>query len=250
MAREPTLDRVWVSIAVGAVLATGIALQSALGFGASMLASPLLLLLLAPVQVVSLLLLCGFLVGPLILAEGGQRMRVRWKEATGLLAAAAVGLPLGVVVLGALGKQSMQLLVGVLVLVSLVVQQLRPAHPTGPVSGALAGGASGVLTTSTGLNGPPLILWLRGRDHTPAVFRATVTVVFLGTSVFGLVSLVVGTDPRLSVGLVLAAVVGTLVGWAVGARVFWRMEARHHRRAVTVVLAATAVASLVAGLAG
>ena len=240
----------WVLIAVGAVLAAGIALQSALGFGASMLASPLLLVFLAPVQVVSLLLLCGLLVGPLILAEGGQRMRVRWKEAWGLLAAALVGLPLGVVVLGALGKQTMQLLVGVLVLLSLVAQQLRPARPTGPASGAVAGLASGVLTTSTGLNGPPLILWLRGRGHSPDVFRATVTVVFLATSVFGLLSLLVGTDPRLSIGLIVAAVVGTLTGWAIGARVFWRMEARHHRRAVTVVLAATAIASLVAGAAG
>lgn len=240
----------WVLIAVGAVLATGIALQSALGFGASMLASPLLLLFLEPVQVVSLLLICGLLAGPLILAEGGQRMRVRWDEGWGLLAAAAVGLPFGVVVLGWLGKQSMQLVVGVLILLSLVAQQVRPARPTGPVSGAVAGLASGVLTTSTGLNGPPLILWLRGRGHSPGVFRATVTMVFLGTSVFGLVSLIVGTDPKLSVGLVVAALVGTLVGWAVGARVFWRMEARHHRRAVTVVLVATAVASLVAGVAG
>lgn len=240
----------WVLIAVGAVVATGIALQSALGFGASMLASPILLLFLEPVQVVSLLLLCGLLVCPLILAEGGQRMRVRWDEAWGLLAAAAVGLPFGVVVLGWLGKQPMQLLVGVLVLLSLVAQRVRPARHTGPVSGAVAGAASGLLTTSTGLNGPPLILWLRGRGHSPEVFRATVTVVFMGTSVFGLISLIIGTDPKLSLGMVVAAFVGTFVGWAVGARVFWRMEARHHRRAVTVALAATAMASLVAGLAG
>jgi uncharacterized membrane protein YfcA len=241
---------VWLSIAVGAVLAAGIALQAALGFGASMLASPILLALLEPVQVVSLLLVCGLLVGPLILAEGGQRMRVQWKEAGGLLAAAAVGLPLGVVVLGALGKQPMQLLVGVLVLLSLVAQRVRPARRTGPVSGAVAGMASGVLTTSTGLNGPPLILWLRGRGHSPEVFRATITVVFLATSVFGLVSLIIGADPKLSAGLLAAAVLGTLAGWAVGARVFWRMEARHHRRAVTVLLVAAAIASLVAGLAG
>src|SRR3954452_20145608 len=158
MAREPTLDRVWLSIAAGAILAAGMALQSALGFGASMLASPLLLLLLAPVQVVSLLLVCGLLAGPLILTERGQRGRVRWKEAAGLLAAAAVGLPLGVVILDALGKEPMQLLVGVLVLLSLAPQQLRPSHRTGPRSGVAAGVASGMLTTSTGLNGPPLIL--------------------------------------------------------------------------------------------
>src|SRR4051812_10296166 len=115
---EPTLEAMWVLIGTGVVIAVAIALQSAVGFGASMLASPLLLVFLAPVQVVSLLLVCGLLVAPLILAEPGQRGCVRWDEGGGLMVAALFGLPLGVVILGVLGKSSMQLVVGVLVLLS------------------------------------------------------------------------------------------------------------------------------------
>jgi uncharacterized protein len=173
---------------------------------------------------------------------------VQWREAGGLLAAASFGLPLGVVVLGLLGRHSMQVVVGVLVLGTLAVQQLRPGR-TGVRSGAVAGAAAGVLTTATSLNGPPLVLWLRGRGHAPDTFRATMTVTFLALALVGLVLLVAADEPGLSPGLVGAGLAGAAVGWAVGAIVFRRLRPGHHRRAVTTLLAATAVASLVAGLA-
>lgn len=238
----------WTLVAVGGAVGAGIAMQSAIGFGAALLASPLLLLFLQPAQVVSLWLVCGLLVGSLILAEPGQRGRVQWREAGGLLAAALVGLPFGVLVLGALGRHSMQVLVGVLVLVALVAQRVRPVA-TGVGSGAVAGAAAGVLTTASGLNGPPLVLWLRGRGHAPDVFRATMTMAFLPLSVVGLVLVTAADDPALSPGLVAAGLAGTAAGWAAGAVVFRRLRPGDHRRAVTGLLAVAGVASVIAGLA-
>jgi uncharacterized membrane protein YfcA len=80
------------------------------------------------------------------------------------------------------------------------------------------------------------------------VFRATMTVAFLALSVAGLAVLLAARDPHLSAGLIVAALAGTLVGWGVGANVFRRMHPSHHRRAVTGLLVATALASIVAGL--
>jgi uncharacterized protein len=233
---------------VGGAIGVGIAMQSAVGFGAGLLGSPLLLLFLQPAQVVGLWLVVGLLVGPLILSEPGQHGRIQWREAGGLFAAAAIGLPLGVVVLGLLGRHSMQVVVGVLVIVTLVVQRLYPAR-TGAASGALAGAAAGVLTTATSLNGPPLVLWLRGRRHAPDVFRATMTVLFLGMSVVGLALLLAAHDPDLSPGMVAAGLVGAAAGWALGLFVFRRLHPADHRKAVTGLLVATAALSLTAGLA-
>jgi hypothetical protein len=238
---------VWTLVAVGGAVGAGIAMQSAIGFGAGLLGSPLLLLLLQPAQVVGLWLVCGLLVGPLILAEPGQRERVQWREAGGLLAAASVGLPVGVLVLGLLGRHSMQVVVGVLVLVTLAVQRLRPAR-TGVRSGVVAGAAAGVLTTATSLNGPPLVLWLRGRGHAPVVFRATMTAAFLGLAFFGLGLLVAAGEPGLSAPLLAAGLGGAVMGWGLGALVFRRLRPGDHRRAVTGLLVATALASLIAGL--
>ena len=238
----------WTLVAVGGAIGAGIAMQSAIGFGAGLLASPLLLLFLQPPQVVGLWLVCALLVGPLILSEPGQRGRVQWREAGGLVAAAGVGLPLGVLVLGLLGRHSMQVLVGLLVLATLVVQRLRPAR-TGMASGAVAGTVAGVLTTATSINGPPLVLWLRGRGHAPDVFRATMTAAFLALSLIGLALMLAADDPRLSPGLVVAGLAGASIGWRVGRLVFRRLAPGDHRRAVTGLLVTTAVASLVAGLA-
>jgi uncharacterized protein len=239
---------VWTLVAVGGAVGAGIAMQSAIGFGAGLLASPLLLLILQPPQVVTLWLVCGLLVGPLILAEPGQRARVQWREAGGLMAAATVGLPLGVVVLGLLGRHEMQVVVGVLVLATLAAQRLR-AGRTGVASGAVAGAAAGLLTTATSLNGPPLVLWLRGRGHAPDVFRATMTVAFLALNCVGLALLAAAGEPGLTPGLVAAGLLGTVAGWAFGALVFRRLRPGHHRRAVTALLVSAGVASLVAGLA-
>jgi uncharacterized protein len=239
---------VWTLVAVGGAVAAGIAMQSAIGFGAGLLGSPLLLVFLQPAQVVALWLMCGLLVGPLILAEPGQRGRVQWREAGGLLIAACAGLPLGVAVLGLLGRHSMQVVIGVLVLATLVAQRLHPAR-TSVGSGVVAGAAAGVLTTATSLNGPPLVLWLRGRGHAPDVFRATMTATFLALNLAGLALLATADDPGLSAGLVGAGLAGSVAGWAVGALVFRRLRPTDHRRAVTGVLMATAVASLIAGLA-
>src|SRR4051794_30753754 len=78
---------VWTLVVVGVAVGAGIAMQSAIGFGAGLLASPILLLVLEPVQVVALLLLCGLLAGPLILGEPGQHRRGEGGEGGGAAAA-------------------------------------------------------------------------------------------------------------------------------------------------------------------
>jgi hypothetical protein len=75
------------------------------------------------------------------------------------------------------------------------------------------------------------------------------TVAFLGLSVVGLALLLAAHNPGLSAGMVESALLGALVGWAVGLFVFRRLHPSHHRKAVTALLVATALVSLVAGLA-
>ncbi|HLM50043.1 MAG TPA: sulfite exporter TauE/SafE family protein [Solirubrobacteraceae bacterium] len=232
-------------LAVAGAMALGIAFQSAVGFGGSLVAAPLLSLILQPVQVVALLLATALLVGPAILAEPGQRGRIAAGDAALLLAAAVAGLPVGVLAVGALDTRSLQAAVAVVILLTLAGQRLQPAR-TGPRSGVLAGFAAGVLTTATSLNGPPLVLWLRGRGHPPEVFRATMTAVFLPVSAVGLIALLAGHPPDLGLDVLAAAFAGSAAGWLAGRSVFARLRPAAHARAVTGLLLATAAASLAA----
>lgn len=216
-----------------------------MGFGAGLLAAPLLALLLGPVEVVWVLLLSALVLAPLILLEPGGRGRVERRDAWWLVAWALPAMPLGALVVHSVGKEAMQVIVGVVVLAFLVA----PALTAGDRGRALAGAGAGLMTTATSLNGPPLVLWMRERYPDPVMFRATITVVFLALDAIGLVVLLVAGLPDLGWAELLAALAGTVLGWALGRGLFTRLRPEQHRRAVTVVLAATALASLVAGLA-
>jgi uncharacterized membrane protein YfcA len=237
------------TLAVGLALGAGVALQAAVGFGAGLLAAPLLALVLDPVEVVWLLLLSALVFGPLILAEPGGRGRVAWKDVALLVVFALPLMPLGAIVVHALGASAMQVLVGCAVLAALGLQWLRPPAEATAAGRALAGAAAGFMTTSTSLNGPPLVLWLRRRHEDAAAFRATVTAVFLALDGIGLAVLLAGGLPDLSAAELGAGLVGTLAGWALGRGLFARLRPEQHRAAVTAVLVGAALTSLAAGLA-
>jgi hypothetical protein len=83
----------------------------------------------------------------------------------------------------------------------------------------VAGSASGALSTSTGLAGPPIVLLLASRGLPKTEFRSTSALYFLAMSVVGLVvlagrGLIEGGEIRLALVLVPAAIVGKIVGTA------------------------------------
>jgi uncharacterized membrane protein YfcA len=109
-----------------------------------------------------------------------------------------------------------------------------------------------VLTTTTGTNGPPLVLWLERRRLAPADARRTISAVFLGLNVLGAVALaavgrgVTGTRPAL-LGVLL---VGAVAGYVAGAAVFRRMDPLRFRVAGLVLCTVAGLAALVSALTG
>jgi uncharacterized protein len=88
----------------------------------------------------------------------------------------------------------------------------------------VAGSASGALSTSTGLAGPPIVLLLASRDLPKHEFRGTSALYFLPMSVVGLVvlafrGLVEAWEVPLGLLLIPAAIAGKALGTALLARV-------------------------------
>jgi hypothetical protein len=107
----------------------------------------------------------------------------------------------------------------------------------------------GVLTTSTSVNGPPLLLWLLARGATPGEVRDTLAASFVALNLAGLavVGLATGALSALDAELLLLAPV-VAAGWLAGTYAFRRLG-RARFRAVGLALAGVSgVASLVAGL--
>ena len=237
----------------------GATVQAATGSGLALIAGPALVAVLDPAPAVTTLLVLATTTNALLLLfrrSGGRE--VRWADVRALTLAAVPGVVAGVVVLAVLSKQWLQLAVGVGVLAAVLLQVARrPADPDRvgapasrwPVLGV--GLTAGVLTTTTGTNGPPLVLWLERRRVAPGETRDTLAVLFLALNLLGATALAVSGRAGQAfrpdaVALLLAVAVS---GHVAGRRLFPLLDARRFRVAGLTLSALAGVASVVAALA-
>ena len=236
-----------VAVAVLAVL-VGAALQSATGFGFSLVAAPILFAVLGPVEAVSAGVLLGLLLNGLTLATERRRPVVR-KDAAALVAWSVPGLVLGAIALRELPERPLSALVGLAVLAGLAVR-LRggrvAARPRGWHAPA-AGATSGALATANSVSGPPLAFYLLARGATPAAMRDTLAAVFIAQSLLALPVLLVAATFTLP-GAVWALLVAALVGQLAGRRAFAWLKGERYEQAVLAVLVLSALAALAASV--
>jgi uncharacterized protein len=242
-------------MALAAVAAfAGAAVQSATGFGFALVLSPALFAVMEPVEAVTALLMLGLALNLLVLFEGGRPEHVDWRALAPMLLAALPGLAAGVVALTQLSKESLQVVVGVAVILAAGWQlrrrqRVRRSHL--PLSAAWAVGfASGALTTSISVTGPPIVLWLEARGVRPEEFRASLAASFLVLNLAGgAVLLAAEGIGALDVGAVAPLLALVAAGYALGAVAFRRLDRERFFKLVLVVVALTGAASVVAGLA-
>ena len=233
------------------------ALQSASGFGFALIAGPALFALLEPEEAVATVLALGIAINALMLAGERRPSQIRRGDLVVPLAAAVPGLALGALLLQAFDKEALQVAVGLSVIVATALQvrprplPVRRADAQGAGMGDAAIGVTvGVLTTSTSVNGPPLLLWLLARGATPTEVRDTLAVAFMALNAAGMATVVVaaGTlsvlDARI---LALAPLIGA--GWLAGRYVFARLGPERFRALGLVLAGAAGMASLLAGAA-
>ena len=237
--------------AVGAF--AGAAVQSATGFGFALVLSPALFAVMDdPVEAVTALLVLGLALNLLVLFEGGRPEHVDWRALAPMLVAALPGLVVGAVALTELSKEVLQVTVGVAVIAAAGWQLRRREGHThlSPAAAWGAGFASGALTTSISVSGPPLVLWLEARGVRPEEFRASLAASFLALNLAGgIVLLAAEGSGAFDAGAVAALLVLVIAGYALGAVAFRRLDREKFFKLVLVLVALTGSASVVAGLA-
>jgi uncharacterized membrane protein YfcA len=235
------------AVAVAAVV------QVVSGFGFALVAAPVLVALTDPVTSVGILGVLGTLASLVTLGAGRERPQVLARTGGALVAWALPGLVLGVVLVSRLPEDVIRAAVGVLVLAALVQRRVTAARTAAPrpssrVGLAAAGATAGALTTTTGLNGPPLVVYLTSREVSPREARDTLAVIFVVLGLLALVALAVAGELELPLE-VLALPPAVIAGGLLGHRIFDRMAEHHRHRAVTVLLLASAATALGSALA-
>ena len=235
----------------------GASLQSATGFGFALVLSPALFAAVEPVEAVTSLLVLGLALNVLVLFERGRPEHVDWRALAPMLAAAIPGLAAGVVALTLLSKEALQVAVGLAVILAagwqLNQRRTRKSAASGrtlpPAAGWAAGFASGALTTSISVSGPPIVLWLEAHGVRPDEFRASLAGSFLVLNlVGGVVLLVAEGGGSLEAEVVLPLLGLVVVGYALGSVVFSRLEGDRFFALALALVACTGAASLAAGL--
>ena len=217
--------------------------QSVTGFGFSLTLAPLLAAAWEPKAAVPVSLLLALATNIVLLTQ--VRGQVTFRRLPGLYLGLLIGVPLGVLFLEQVDADTLQIAVGAVVFAATVLLYLQPSIDAGHDPFALrlgAGMMSGALGSATSMNGPPVVLYLLGRETEIDRYRATMLAYFLPSGVLAVTALVlvgrVDADVLIVAGAALPAVVAGILtgGW-----LRTHLNPERFRRAVVGVLIATSI---------
>ena len=234
-----------VAIACAGVAAGGL-VQSATGFGFALIAAPVVAAALGPVAAVPTVALCSLVVNALTATGEGRRPEVLRRAAWILTLASVPGMALGAVVLAEAPEDVLRVIVAVVVVGSVVAVARagaiapRADRDGDPGGGVVAGLLAGVLATTSGVNGPAMLVHLRRVGASAAQVRDTLAVVFLATGVLTVAALA-GAGALTVPSEIWLIALGAVAGQGLGRLAFRALEG--HREAATRCVLALSVAA-------
>jgi uncharacterized protein len=235
-------------LVIAATLTVAAGIQVTIGFGFALVSIPVVAVAADPKLAVVLITAVGV---PMTLWNTYRwRAHLRVREMLTVAGASLVGMPLGAFVLTRAPDRALTLTIGVVVLVLTAWLWRGLRLSPGPRTEISAGVVSGALATSTGTNGPPLVIAFQATGMEREAFRATLAGCFLvqgvvALAVFWANGLVTHDVGRAFVAGMPAVIVGTIAGERLSAR----MHGRAFRAAVLGLLALSGALAVAGALA-
>jgi uncharacterized membrane protein YfcA len=221
------------------------------GFGFALVATPLMTLVIDPKNAVIISFLLGMAAGLMVLSQVRRHVDTRKVFYLGL--GAVPGIVLGTYVLISLSSNTIKLWIAIVVLVSTIPMLLgRSIHFTHDKIGCLCTGmVGGVLSASTSMGGPPVVLYLLNQGLPKEKFVATITTYFMVTGVVSLISLSIAgvmTGEALMYAVLMLPV--TYLGSYLGVRVLPLINARLFKIMTTGIVIVTALIVIITFFTG
>lgn len=201
-----------------------VVIQSLVGFGAALVGMPLLVEILGIQTAAPLVALLGVTAEAFLVFYFRQdlRLRVVWQ----LVAAAAIGIPLGVLALVQVNEAIVLTVLGLVVVTYALygLLSLRLPALSHPLWAWAMGFLAGVLGGAYNISGPPVIIYGHCRKWPSSEFKGNLQGFFVAVSLFVVVGHLLGRNFTSSVWQsyfvsLLPAALGILVGLRLGRRV-------------------------------
>ncbi|WP_116199129.1 sulfite exporter TauE/SafE family protein [Amycolatopsis circi] len=219
------------------------------GFGASLVGTPLLLLIGLPLPQVVVINLIATMITRLAVLHR-ERNHIDWRRVAVLGAASLPGAAAGALTVHWLSPHDLRIMAGTVVVLSglrLLLRPTRQAHPATAVKQTAAGLLGGYLSTTTSLNGAPPAVLLASAKVPPRTFVGDLAGYFVVTNCLSLILLAAaghldtaGLGTRLPV-LVVAALAGNIVG----GRLIGRVPRAVFDRAIVGLIVASGVVTMI-----
>lgn len=221
-------------------------LQTVTGFGYAIITAPLLALVLGAKETVMLVMVTALLI--CILLIRATRNQGSFKAILPLLTASIIGAIPGAYVMTIISNEGLKLFIGVLLLVVTTAlwknYSLPVKHNRGVES--LVGFVSGFLTTTTGITGPPIVLYYlnSNAEKNKMEFRANLARFFLPINCASIFfSYIAGTLDLGELWLhILISIPALCIGFYAGEKMF-------HRISVTMLRTGSLIMVLVSSAA-
>ncbi len=242
--------------ALAAATLAGALVQATTGFGFAIVAAPVFLAVMNSKAAIPVLVALH-IVQSALLAPRLWTAVSRW-HLKRLAAGAAVGCPLGLLLLQRLDVRGLKLVLGGLILVALVLFVVRgrmqpagvgqPQHRRGPLT-ALTGLASGVLTSILVMPGPPLMAYLAGERWPRDASRALSLTFFAGCYVLVfLLALAAGAVDAAGWRAIAVLAPASLLGTLAGLRLAPRISEAHFRQAILGLMLLSGLGAILSAL--
>ena len=237
------------AVAIVALAATAAFIQALSGFGFALFIVPFLAILIGPQDTVLLSNLLSTFSGAV--QSRALRHAADRRTAAILMAGSVVGMPFGLAALLLLDANAMKLVIAVMVILfTVLLMRGFSLHAAGTLGDLATGVTSGLLSTSTSMSGPPVVLYLQGKGLEPLQFRATIATFFFVSSATSVILLLVTGSARVYVFVALGLCIpAVFAGQKLGNRLFHRIDAVLFRRMVYAILLVSGVAAIVGAVA-
>ena len=227
-----------------AVVTVGAAVQGTLGFGANLLAVPVLALFEPAAVPAATTMMALPLANGMAVAERGH---VDWPGVGWLMVGRIPGTMVGAAIVAVVAASTLSVLAGAAVLVAVALSLVTTTVVVNRATTMSAGLASGIMGTATSIGGPPLALLYQ--HHEGPILRSTLAVTIgVGTVISLGGQAVAGAVHGWQLLLALSLLPGVATGLALGRVVSRRVDERWLRPAVLAFATGAALLAVGRGL--
>lgn len=166
-------------------------LQTSTGFGFSIMATPFLLLLFLPQEAIQINIILSLIISISLIWK--IRKDIDFLIVKRFMMGSIVGVPFGITIFISMNITVFKIGVSILLLVLTLLLILNFRVKPTRIRDFVVGGLSGLLTTSIGMPGPPLLLYFTGTDTEKGKLRATTLAFYLFIYFISLITQIIFT---------------------------------------------------------